>query len=125
MDKEILPATWVDEATSYQTSSQEGNGDWSQGYGYQFWRCKPGFYRGDGAYGQFCIVMPQHDAVMAVTSESWDMQKSMTTMWDNLLPAMQAGALAENPAELAALKNDINNLYTASGERLTCNSFIG
>lgn len=108
--KEILPANWVDEATNYQTNSQEGNGDWAQGYGYQFWRCKPGFYRGDGAYGQFCIVMPQHDAVLAVTSESWDMQKSMTTMWDNLLPAMHAAALSENPAELAALKNDVKNL---------------
>ncbi len=53
--KEILPQSWVQEATSYQTKSQEGNGDWSQGYGYQFWRCKPGFYRGDGAFGQFAL----------------------------------------------------------------------
>ena len=109
-NKEILSASWVDEATSYQTSSQEGNGDWAQGYGYQFWRCKPGFYRGDGAYGQYCIVMPQHDAILAVTSESWDMQKSMTIMWDNLLPAMQTDPLPENATELTALKNDIKNL---------------
>jgi CubicO group peptidase (beta-lactamase class C family) len=108
--KEILPGMWVDEATSAQTTSQEGNGDWSQGYGYQFWRCKPGFYRGDGAYGQYCIVMPQYDAVMAVTSESWDMQKSMTTIWDNLLPAMQSSALPENTAELSGLNNDIGKL---------------
>lgn len=108
--KQILTETWVDDATKFQTSSQEGNGDWSQGYGYQFWRCKPGFYRGDGAYGQFCIVMPQHDAVLAVTSESWDMQKSMTTVWDTLLPAMQAAPLAENATELGALNNDLKNL---------------
>ena len=108
--KEILTEAWVKDATSYQTKSQEGNGDWAQGYGYQFWRCKPGFYRGDGAFGQFCIVMPEQDAVLAVTSESWDMQKSMTTMWENLLPAMQKAALPENQAENAALKNDLNNL---------------
>ena len=54
--------------------------------------------------------MPQYDAVLAVNSESWDMQKSMTIMWDNLLPAMQADALSENAAEFAALKNDIKNL---------------
>jgi CubicO group peptidase (beta-lactamase class C family) len=109
-NKQVLPADWVEAATSYQTSSQQGDGDWSQGYGYQFWRSKPGFYRGDGAYGQFCIVMPQHDAVIAVTSESWNMQKSMTTLWDTLLPAMQADILAENPDELKALKTDIGNL---------------
>jgi CubicO group peptidase (beta-lactamase class C family) len=108
--KAILTEDWIKEATSYQSKSQEGNGDWAQGYGYQFWRCKPGFYRGDGAFGQFCIVMPEQDAVLAVTSESWDMQKSMTTMWENLLPAMQAGPLAENQAEYAALKTDLNNL---------------
>src|SRR6185312_4499903 len=45
--QQLLPEAWVNEATKYQTSSQAGDGDWAQGYGYQFWRCKPGFYRGD------------------------------------------------------------------------------
>lgn len=108
--KQILSEAWVDEATRYQTKSQEGNGDWSQGYGYQFWRCKPGFYRGDGAFGQYCIVMPEQDAVLAITSESWDMQKSMTIAWENLLPAMQVGGLSENQTEFAALKKDISGL---------------
>ncbi len=108
--KEILPESWVNEATSYQTKSQEGNGDWSQGYGYQFWRCKPGFYRGDGAYGQFCIVMPEQDAVLAITSESWDMQKSMTTVWENLLPAIQGGTLPENKEDLTVLSTELKAL---------------
>lgn len=109
--KEILTEAWVDEATGYQTGSNAGNGDWSQGYGYQFWRCKPGFYRGDGAYGQFCIVMPEQDAVLAITGESWDMQKSMNVTWENLLPALEATAsLPENPAALGELKNELKNL---------------
>ena len=108
--KEILPENWVHEATSYQTKSQEGSGDWSQGYGYQFWRCKPGFYRGDGAYGQFCIVMPEQDVVLAITSESWDMQKSMTTVWENLLPAIQPGILPENKEAFAALQAELKTL---------------
>ncbi len=106
----ILSESWVNDATSYQTKSQEGNGDWAQGYGYQFWRCKPGFYRGDGAFGQFCIVMPQHDAVLAVTSESWDMQKSMTTAWENLLPAIETATLPENKTAWTALKKDLSSL---------------
>ncbi len=108
--KEILSEQWVNDATSYQTKSQEGTGDWAQGYGYQFWRCKPGFYRGDGAFGQFCMVMPQHDAVLAITSESWNMQQSMTTVWDNLLPAFNANPLPEDKIESAALKNDLKGL---------------
>lgn len=108
--KQIISESWVEEASRYQTSSQAGNGDWSQGYGYQFWRCKPGFYRGDGAFGQFCIVMPEQDAVLAITSESWDMQKSMTTVWENLLPAMQALGLQENAAGWDNLKKELKNL---------------
>ncbi|MFI5129930.1 MAG: serine hydrolase domain-containing protein [Chitinophagales bacterium] len=108
--KEIISPAWVDEATSYQTKSQEGNGDWAQGYGYQFWRCKPGFYRGDGAFGQFCIVMPDQNAVLAITSESWDMQKSMVTAWDNLLPAMMSGSLPDHKKELMALKEELRDL---------------
>lgn len=113
-DTEILKEPWVTAATSYQTKSQENNGDWSQGYGYQFWRCTPpGVYRGDGAYGQFCIVMPQQDAVLAVTSESWDMQKSMTTIWENLLPAIQAGVLPADQTAATGLKEDLKNLVLA------------
>jgi len=108
--KEILTESWVKEATSYETKSQEGDGDWSQGYGYQFWRCKPGFYRGDGAYGQFCIVMPEQDAVMAVTSESWNMQQSMTTIWENILPALQPNALPANEPAFLALKKELHDL---------------
>jgi CubicO group peptidase (beta-lactamase class C family) len=108
--KQLIPENWINEATKYQTSSQAGNGDWSQGYGYQFWRCKPGFYRGDGAYGQFCFVMPEQDAVLAVTSESSNMQKSMTTIWETILPAIQNGPIAENPSEWESLKTDLKNL---------------
>jgi hypothetical protein len=120
--KQILTEAWVDEATRYQTKSQEGNGDWAQGYGYQFWRCKPGFYRGDGAFGQFCIVMPEQDAVLAITSESWDMQKSMTTIWENLLTAMQTVSLPENQTEFAALKNDLKNLILPVAKGLVISS---
>jgi CubicO group peptidase (beta-lactamase class C family) len=122
--QELLTENWINDASSYQTSSNSGDGDWSQGYGYQFWRCKPGFYRGDGAFGQFCVVMPQHDAVFVVTSESWDMQKSMTTMWDNLLPAMQANALPENKEEQSRLKKMLGELSIPVPKGTTTSSLM-
>lgn len=108
--KQLLPEAWVNEATSKQTTSQAGDNDWSQGYGYQFWRCKPGFYRGDGAFGQFCMVMPEQDAVLAMTCESFNLQKTMNVAYETLLPAMQSGVLAENPTNANALKLALKNL---------------
>lgn len=109
-DKDILTEAWVNEATCKQTTSQTGDNDWAQGYGYQFWRCKPGFYRGDGAFGQFCFVMPEQDAVLAVTSESWDMQKSMNIVYDNLLPGIKTEQLAEDAVAFASLRKDLQTL---------------
>lgn len=93
--KQILSSHWIDEATRTQIASNSSHpsrpkaeDDWAQGYGYQFWRCRPGGYRADGAYGQFSIVMPAYDAVIAITSESFSMQKSMDLVWSYLLPAM-------------------------------------
>jgi hypothetical protein len=106
----ILREDWVEEATSAQTTSQVNNGDWSQGYGYQFWRCTHNFYRGDGAYGQFCIVMPELDAVLAVTGQSPNMQQSMNIIWDTLPGGMQAAALPENSEGVLKLKKELAGL---------------
>lgn len=110
--EEILSAEWVAEASKKHTESQEGDGDWSQGYGYQFWRCKPepGFYRGDGAYGQYCIIIPQYDMTIVATSESFDMGKSMQIIWDTILPAVEGKPLRENRKAHAELKALCENL---------------
>ena len=97
--RQLVPADWVDAATSLQTSNGgSSDSDWDQGYGYQFWRCTHGFYRGDGAFGQFCIVMPQYDAVVAITAASRDLQGEINVVWDSLLPALREGTLPPDPA---------------------------
>lgn len=88
-DRQLLSSQWVEEATKKQVDSQDNDSDWGQGYGYQFWRCKPGCYRGDGAFGQYCIVVPEKNAVIAITSESKDMGASMQLVWNHILPAMK------------------------------------
>ena len=86
-------------ATARQTSNGSSpTSDWEQGYGYQFWRCRHGFYRGDGAFGQFCIVMPEQDAVVAITSGTRDMQAVLDKVWEHLLPAMGPDALPATDA---------------------------
>ena len=88
--KQLIPLSWVKAATSRQTSNgSDPSSDWEQGYGYLFWRCRHDLYRGDGAFGQFCIVMPKQDAVVAMTCGTRDMEAVMNLVWDKLLPAMR------------------------------------
>lgn len=96
-DKQLVPESWVKEATSKHVSNGVNEkSDWAQGYGYQFWRSRHGSFRGDGKDGQFCIVLPEQDAVIAITADTRDMQGELNVVWDKLLPAFQAKALPEN-----------------------------
>jgi CubicO group peptidase (beta-lactamase class C family) len=95
--KQLVPSQWIDDATARQTSNGSSpNSDWDQGYGYQFWRSRHNTYRGDGAFGQYCIVIPEFDAVVAITSGVRDMQSVMNLVWTKLLPAMKPNRLPEN-----------------------------
>ena len=108
--EQLLPAEWVEQASSRQTSNGSNpENDWDQGYGYQFWRSRHG-YRGDGAGGQFAIVLPEQDAVVATTSGTSQMADIMSIVWDRLLPAMQDESLDDNPAEVERLREQLSNL---------------
>ncbi|MBF4608246.1 serine hydrolase domain-containing protein [Curtobacterium sp. VKM Ac-1393] len=103
----LLDEDWVAAATSTQVENPgEENPDWSQGYGFQFWMARHGF-RGDGAYGQFCVVLPEHDVVLAITGQSLDMQAVLDAAWQHLLPAVDrpsdTGADTALEARLASL----------------------
>ena len=92
--KQLVPKAWVEAATARQTSNGGSpNSDWDQGYGYQFWRSRHGAYRGDGAFGQYCIVLPEQDAVIAITSGVKDMQAVLNLVWDKLLPALKSAPM--------------------------------
>jgi len=108
----LLPEAWIDEATASHTDNAPNeNSDWEQGYGYQFWRCRPqNVYRGDGAFGQYCVVMPDQDAVIAITSGVGNMQAVLDLIWERLLPAMQPAALPENGAVKTALEEKLASL---------------
>jgi CubicO group peptidase (beta-lactamase class C family) len=95
----LVPEEWIAEATSAHSdnTNTQTNPDWTVGYGYQFWRCRHGCYRGDGAFGQFCVVMPEQDAVLAIVSGVRDMQAVLDKVWAHLLPAMGPGALPADP----------------------------
>jgi CubicO group peptidase (beta-lactamase class C family) len=105
----LLPEGWVAAASSPQIANpQWDQPDWQQGYGFQLWMSRHG-YRGDGAYGQFMVVLPEHDAVVAMFSCVEDMQLVLDLMWEHLLPAMGATASAPSSAD-AALARRLDGL---------------
>lgn len=109
--QQVIPQAWVEEATGWKISNgDDPNSDWAQGYAYQFWRCRHGAYRGDGAFGQYGVVLPEQDAVLAITSGLGDMQPPLDLVWKHLLPAMQDAPLPENPATQAKLTEKLGSL---------------
>lgn len=114
---QLLPAKWVELATSRMMSNGSNpESDWDQGYGFQFWRCRHNCYRGDGAFGQYCLVMPDQDTVVAITSGVGDMQKTLNVVWYKLLPALGNTALAANASGDQALKQKLASLEMRTAE---------
>jgi len=103
--KQILPASWVEEASTMKIMQDPGasqakkdSSDWLQGYGYQMWRSRHNSYRGDGAFGQYILVWPDQDAVVVVTAETTDMQGELDLIWKYILPAFQNKKLSNSKA---------------------------
>jgi len=110
--KQLLPENWVQQATSKQVpNDQAGHSkigiDWVQGYGFQFWRCTHNAFRGDGANGQLCVIIPEKDAVIAITADTDRFQDEMNAIWDKLYPAFQSQVLPENPQGVEKLKQSV------------------
>ncbi|HEY1639203.1 MAG TPA: serine hydrolase domain-containing protein, partial [Streptosporangiaceae bacterium] len=85
---QLVPAQYAAQATAAQVANPgEGSPDWHQGYGFQFWMSRHG-YRGDGAFGQFCVVLPEQDTVIVTTAYTLDMQAVLDAMWAHLLPGL-------------------------------------
>lgn len=107
----ILSEKWVEEATASQIANgTDPNSDWAQGYGFQFWRCRHGAYRGDGAFGQFCIVLPEQNTVIAMTGGVMEMQSVLDVVWEHLLPGLQSGPANQDPKQQEHLGEMLNSL---------------
>lgn len=103
--RRVLPEGWVARATALHTDTTHhpGTSDWQQGYGYQLWRCRHDAYRADGAWGQFAVVVPGRELVVAVTTCSTDTSGLLDGIWELLLPALSPESLPHDDAALAVL----------------------
>ncbi len=102
--KQLVSQEWVAEASKYQVPSvpagsrpdnvaEKGltkeNSTFMLGYGYQMWMCPEGAFRADGARGQYVMVYPDADAVIAVTADSANLQAEQDLIYKYLFPAVK------------------------------------
>lgn len=59
--KRIVSKAYLDMATRLQVEEE-----WEVPYGFQFWLNKDNSFRADGKYGQYIVVLPEKDMVVAV-----------------------------------------------------------
>ena len=102
--KQLISKEWVAEASKYQVPSvpagsrpdnvaekglTQENCTFMLGYGYQMWMCPEGAFRADGARGQYIMIYPDADAVIAVTADSANLQAEQDLIYQYLFPAVK------------------------------------
>ena len=108
--KRIVSERYCRKATSpIADNSCNGTPDWVAGYGYQFWCNARSGFRGDGAYGQLCVVLPEEDTVFALQAEASSMQAEMDHIYELIGDVLQ-----KDSSEQKELEADVRGYYAVS-----------
>lgn len=99
--QQIIPAEWIEMAMSKQTDTQpQGKTvaeavaanplrtDWLQGYGFQMWRMRNNAVRADGNMGQYILILPEQNAVIAITADTPKMSQQLCLVWTTIFPRL-------------------------------------
>jgi len=105
-DRQVLPEGWAELAATRHIPTDNPdveNPEWRHGYGYQVWMSREGF-RMDGAHGQYALILPERETVIAITSaQPVTSQPLLDLVWEHLIPGLGAPASAERSERLANL----------------------
>lgn len=108
--RQLLPEGWAEQVRTAHVATPDEQADWALGYGFQIWRSQHG-YRADGAFGQLCLILPEQDAVVVVTSATDTVQAVLAAAWQHLIPAFDRVA---DPADDAPLTRRLAGLTASS-----------
>jgi CubicO group peptidase (beta-lactamase class C family) len=86
--KQLVSPGWIDKVGRPHISTRLRRPDIDLGYGLGFWPCRHGAYRADGRDGQFIMVLPQQDAVVAINSSEPKPYPIFYAVWDEILPQL-------------------------------------
>ncbi|WP_375401066.1 serine hydrolase domain-containing protein [uncultured Amnibacterium sp.] len=98
--RQLLPEGWAEQVRARHVETPNEQDDWGLGYGFQVWLSRYG-YRADGAFGQLCLILPEQDAVVMVTSATDSAQAVLTAAWQHLIPAFDAAIDSTDDAPMA------------------------
>lgn len=119
--RQLLSRRWVEEATAmhmrdvvlgvftgdhYLGPDEAGDGTPAsrrEGYGYQWWRGPHESFSANGLFGQYCIILPQENAVVAFTGGLADSDRRVHALiYDVLRPGLGRGVpLRDRSQELS------------------------
>ena len=103
--RQLLSPAWVGAATRNQVQDvwmgefdgkqylprdkNKANEAQREGYGYQWWMTQHGGYYASGVFGQYCMVLPEQEAVMVFTCGLRLGEKRVhQALWQHLFPAL-------------------------------------
>jgi CubicO group peptidase (beta-lactamase class C family) len=86
--RQLVSSAWIDNAGRPQINTRSRRPDCGIGYGFGFWPCRYGAYRADGKKGQFVVVLPRQDAVIAINSDEEKPYPILYAAWEEILPLL-------------------------------------
>jgi CubicO group peptidase (beta-lactamase class C family) len=109
--KQIVPESWVAEATKVQATPPPNDPMPGMGYYFMVFPDHEAFGAG-GLFGQSCTVVPNTNGVVAITAgvRHGRMQTIDELVWKHLSPAMGASPLAEDEVASVALVDKMRSL---------------
>ncbi len=113
--RQLIPEEWIRESTKVQTPPRENNHP--VGYGYQVWDFHAtDAYQYNGVFGQYVIVLPKRDMVVAITSGSQNLFSDVSietveTYFGDGAEKIFDHPLPRNIRALRSLKNRLDSLY--------------
>lgn len=117
--KQILPESWVEESVKSRRPGVP-EGKTNIGYGYQIWTFHAkGAYQFNGMFGQYVVVLPERDMVVAVTSGSSGLfgDRSLGFIeqyFGDDAPTFSDGPLRPNRKDTSALRRTLDGLYAVA-----------
>ncbi len=111
---QLISEEWIKESTKTQVPTRDK--DQSRGYGYQIWNFgAKGAYQYNGVFGQYVIVLPDRDMVVAITSGSQNLFSDhsceiVEKYFGDNATELSAHSLPNNIKALRSLRNTLENL---------------
>jgi CubicO group peptidase (beta-lactamase class C family) len=84
--RQLVSSAWLDNAVRPRINTRLRTPDCDLGYGFGFWPCRHGAFRADGKEGQFAVVLPQQDAVVAINANEQKPYHILYAVWEEILP---------------------------------------